>query len=131
MIQPLVSVASLATRINSERNQKSLHFFPINLQHRTRKEIALEIYISQFHIWLRCSIPDGPSKLLLSFIPGYPFLNFMLITSIYVTVSYRLFELTNTLKVAFVLRKGNKRLTNNMVGALAISCMGACLYSTI
>ncbi|XP_056683853.1 protein REDUCED WALL ACETYLATION 2 isoform X5 [Spinacia oleracea] len=121
MIQPLVSVASLATRINSERNQKSLHFFPINLQHRTRKEIALEIYISQFHIWLRCSIPDGPSKLLLSFIPD----------SNGVQVSYRLFELTNTLKVAFVLRKGNKRLTNNMVGALAISCMGACLYSTI
>ncbi|XP_021847245.1 protein REDUCED WALL ACETYLATION 2 isoform X4 [Spinacia oleracea] len=105
MIQPLVSVASLATRINSERNQKSLHFFPINLQHRTRKEIALEIYISQFHIWLRCSIPDGPSKLLLSFIPD----------SNGVQVSYRLFELTNTLKVAFVLRKGNKRLTNNMV----------------
>ncbi|KAI3919215.1 hypothetical protein MKW92_035996 [Papaver armeniacum] len=73
------------------------------------------------------SYTDGQPKLLLSLIPDYPMLNFICLhcyicCGIYAQdISYRLFELTNTLKTAFVPSKDDKRLMHNIVAAGAIS----------
>ncbi|XP_038904525.1 protein REDUCED WALL ACETYLATION 2-like [Benincasa hispida] len=89
-------------------------------------KISLDTYISQFHIWLRSNAPDAQPKLLLTIIPDYPLLNFMLTTSIFMITSYRISELTNTFKAAFVPSKDNKRIMYNTIAA---ATMTAILYS--
>lgn len=93
----------------------------------------------------RSSIPNGQPKLLLSFIPDYPLLNFLLTTTIFLSVSfsfkaiffrqnfktfttwliilqisYRVFKLTSILKEAFIPTRDNKCLYQNLIAGIAI-----------
>lgn len=77
--------------------------------------ITLETYMGQFHTWLSSSIPDGQPVGLMVILPGYPLLNFGIVTAVYVYLSYRLFQLTNTLKNAAVPGRDSFKVSVNGV----------------
>eukprot|EP00951_Prasinocladus_malaysianus_P021589 scaffold178693_cov34-Prasinocladus_malaysianus.AAC.1 len=79
--------------------------------------------MGQFHTWLSSSISDGQPIGLLELVPGYPMMNFMVVTALYVFVSYRLFLLTNILKQAAVPgRDAYKVAVNGAVMCVAGGC---------
>ncbi|GLC37059.1 hypothetical protein PLESTB_001396100 [Pleodorina starrii] len=96
--------------------------------------ITLETYISQFHIWMKTDVPDGQPRSLLVLLPGYPLLNFAAVTALYVLVSHRLFDLTNSLKSVAVPHSNNGLLLRNLImmaaGGTLLWCAVSALYST-
>jgi len=89
-------------------------------------KITLETYIAQFHVWLSTSnIPNSQPSKLMVLIDGYPLMNYLLCTALYVQVSFRLFNVTNDLKNLMLPLSDNKALMYNC-GMLA--AMGAGAY---
>ena len=78
-------------------------------------KITLETYIGQFHIWLHTGQPNAQPKLLLTIVPGYPLINFFVVTPLYIWISCRLFHLTTSLKASILPAKDDKRLYRNLV----------------
>ena len=89
--------------------------------------ITLETYLSQFHVWLRSGVPNGQPKFLLALVPGYPLLNFVACTALYVYISHRLFVLTNALKDAALPHDDNRRLARNLALLAALLSGAAAL----
>ncbi len=88
-------------------------------------KITLETYICQFHIWLHSGVPDGQPTKLLVLVAGYPLVNFLFCTALYVAVSKRMFDVTNALKNACVPLHDNAQLASNAAAGLAV---GVCLW---
>ena len=86
-------------------------------------KITLETYICQFHIWLHSGQANGQPGRLLVLVPGYPLVNFLAATALYIFVSKRAFEFTNVLKNACVPLTDNKLLYNNaaVAGGILLS----------
>mmetsp|Transcript_28546 Transcript_28546/g.62505 ORF Transcript_28546/g.62505 Transcript_28546/m.62505 type:complete len:516 (-) Transcript_28546:575-2122(-) len=89
-------------------------------------KITLETYIAQFHVWLSTSnTPNAQPAKLMVLLDGYPLMNFMLCTALYVWVSFRLFNITNDMK--------NYMMPLNDTAGLGYNCgllaaMGAATY---
>ena len=63
---------------------------------------TLETYIFQFHIWMRTTGLNGSPKKLLVVVPGSYWLNFAVLTAIYIFVSIRFSHLTGVLRDALI-----------------------------
>ena len=63
---------------------------------------TLETYIFQFHIWMRTTGLNGSPKKLLVIVPGYYWLNFIVLTALYIFVSVRFSHLTGVLRDALI-----------------------------
>lgn len=87
-------------------------------------KITLETYISQLHVYLQ-----GNAKFLLSFIPGYPLLNFAFATVVYLFLSYHLFHVTVEISSFVILKDHNSTLKTLAVGAVWLTLCYAAGFS--
>lgn len=71
--------------------------------------------IAQYHTWLLSKVPNSQPIYLLSFLPGYPLLNFAVVTGVYIFLSHRLFILTSTLRDALIPHDDATTLRKNLV----------------
>ena len=77
---------------------------------------TLETYLMQHHIWL-----TSDAKSLLTIIPGYPKMNFLVVTIIYFTLSRRLYQLTLFLR-GMILPNDRTACIRNLLGLIGALC---------
>lgn len=56
-------------------------------------KITLETYLMQHHVWM-----SGNAKKVLVFVPGFPFVNMVLVTLVYIIISKEVYRLTMSLR---------------------------------
>jgi len=69
--------------------------------------------VAQYHTWLLSKVPNSQPIYLLSLLPGYPLMNFSVVTALYIFLSHRLFLLTATLRDAVVPHDNDSQLRQN------------------
>eukprot|EP00058_Branchiostoma_floridae_P023230 XP_002608720.1 hypothetical protein BRAFLDRAFT_73941 [Branchiostoma floridae] len=84
-------------------------------------KITLETYISQLHVYMQ----DNARQLIV-YIPGYPLVNFLIATIIYVTISYFLFHLTTEFS-AYLLLKDLKVILKKVAVLSILVCLAVLL----
>jgi len=85
-------------------------------------KITLETYLSQLHIYLQSN-----AKHLITYIAGYPFMNFSLATIVYLTASYHLFHVTTEFS-AFLIPTDRKLMLRN-VAMFVCALVGSTAFS--
>jgi len=100
----------LITYIYFRNITPTLRMYSMDLLHQIGKT-TLETYLMQHHIWLTSS-----AKSLLILIPGWPKLNFLIVSIIYVLVSRRLYRLTLFLRGMFLPNNDINFCLKSMVG---------------
>lgn len=86
--------------------------------------ITLETYIAQFHLWL---VNDAKGRLV--YIDGYPLMNFVIATSVYLLVSSLLFDTTVILNDALIPQGTNSHNASKRLSFFVIVWVS--LYSLI
>ena len=82
-------------------------------------KISLELFISQYHIWLAA---DTHGVLVL--LPEYPVLNVILTSFIFVCAAHEIHQLTSTLKTYFVPNEWKLCLRNLLLFLLILLPLG-------
>jgi hypothetical protein len=88
-------------------------------------KVTLETYLSQLHIYLQSN-----AKHLITYLPGYPLLNFALSTIIYLSASYKLFHITTEFS-AFLLPQDRRLMVRNAGCALVVLAVAALAASLL
>lgn len=78
-------------------------------------KITLETYILQFHVWMRTTGINGSPKYLMVWLPGYYWTNFVLVTAVYIFLSYRVFIITAALRDVVIPKEGGAALLRRAV----------------
>ncbi|XP_033106188.1 protein REDUCED WALL ACETYLATION 1-like [Anneissia japonica] len=84
-------------------------------------KVTLETYISQLHIYMQYNATKT-----IVYIAGYPLMNFVVASLIYLFVSHQLFKLTTEFS-AYLLPKDMKKVMCNFIGVVLVFALYFCL----
>lgn len=89
-------------------------------------KITLETYILQFHIWMKTTGINGSPKYLMVWIPGWFWTNFVLVSCVYIFLSFRVFYITAMLRDVVIPKEGGVALVwrGATIGAVAVAFLG-------
>ena len=78
-------------------------------------KITLETYILQFHIWMKTTGINGSPKFLMVWLPGYYWTNFIVVSAVYIAISFRVFHITAALRDVVIPKEGGVALAHRGV----------------